>query len=45
VVRIDPGQFASHHQVATAAAEAKKQAKKIPGNSLFIDRRQGTGLA
>lgn len=40
VVKIDPGQFSSHHQVATAAAEAKKQAKKIPGNSLFIDRRQ-----
>ncbi|CAN5384879.1 bifunctional diguanylate cyclase/phosphodiesterase [soil metagenome] len=39
VVRIEPGQFSSHHQVATAAAIAKKQAKKIPGNSLFIDRR------
>ena len=41
VVRIDPGQFGSHHQIATAASEAKKQAKKIPGNSLFIERRQG----
>lgn len=39
VVRVEPGQYSSHHQIATAAAEAKKQAKKIPGNSLFIDRR------
>ncbi len=41
VVRADPGQYLSHHQIATAASEAKKQAKKIPGNSLFIERRQG----
>ncbi|HJV76154.1 MAG TPA: GGDEF domain-containing protein [Noviherbaspirillum sp.] len=41
VVRAEPGLFESHHQIATAAAEAKKQAKKIPGNSLFIERRQG----
>jgi len=34
-----PGQYYSHHQIATAAADAKKQAKKINGNSLFIDRR------
>lgn len=43
VVRIEPGQYASHHQIATAASEAKRQAKKIPGNSLFIERRQGSG--
>lgn len=42
VVRIEPGQYMSHHQIATAASDAKKQAKKIPGNSLFIERRQGT---
>ncbi|WP_233575663.1 GGDEF domain-containing protein [Noviherbaspirillum saxi] len=42
VVRVEPGNFHSHHQIATAAAEAKKQAKKIPGNSLFIERRQGS---
>lgn len=41
VVKVEPGQYSSHHQIATAAAEAKKQAKKIAGNSLFIDRRQG----
>jgi diguanylate cyclase (GGDEF)-like protein len=43
-VRVEPGQFLSHHQIATAASEAKKQAKKIPGNSLFIERRQGSSL-
>ncbi len=42
VVRVDPGQYVSHHQIATAASDAKKQAKKIPGNSLFIERRQGS---
>ena len=40
-LRVEPGRFVSHHQIASAAAEAKRQAKKIPGNSLFIERRQG----
>ncbi len=39
VVKVGPGQYYSHHQIATAAADAKKQSKKINGNSLFIDRR------
>ena len=39
-VRVEPGQYHSHHQIATAATDAKKQAKKIHGNSLFLDRRQ-----
>lgn len=43
VVKVYPGQYGSHHQIAAVASEAKKQAKKIPGNSLFIDRRQGLG--
>lgn len=42
VVKVEPGKFYSHHQIATAAAEAKKQAKKISGNSMFIDRRLGS---
>ena len=29
----------SHHDVAALATEAKKQAKQIHGNSLFVDRR------
>jgi diguanylate cyclase (GGDEF)-like protein len=44
VVRVEPGQYLSHHQIATAASEAKKEAKKIPGNSLFIERRQGCAM-
>ena len=39
VVKVDAGQFASHHQIAAAAADAKKQAKKQSGNSLFVERR------
>lgn len=30
----------AHHQVATLATEAKRQAKKIAGNSLFLERRR-----
>lgn len=40
VVKVEPSQFGTHHQISTAAADAKKQSKKIVGNSLFIDRRQ-----
>ncbi|WP_090320092.1 GGDEF domain-containing protein [Duganella sp. CF517] len=40
VIRVDPRQYYTHHQIATAAAESKRQAKKIHGNSLFLDRRQ-----
>ena len=39
-VRVEPGQFGTTYHVASVASEAKKQAKKIPGNSLFIDRRK-----
>ena len=42
-IRVEPHQYYTHHQIATAAAESKKQAKKIHGNSLFIDRRQQAG--
>lgn len=38
-VVVDPGRFHSHHEVSSAAAIAKKNAKKIPGNSLFVERR------
>ncbi|MGZ3237897.1 MAG: diguanylate cyclase, partial [Burkholderiaceae bacterium] len=44
VVRVEPGHYDSHHQIATAATEAKRQAKKKPGNSLFIERRQEVNL-
>ncbi len=42
VIRAEPGQFYSHHDIAATAAGAKKQAKKVHGNSLFIDRRTVT---
>lgn len=38
-IRVEPHQYYSHHQIATQASDAKKQAKKIHGNSLFVDRR------
>lgn len=44
VVKVAGGQYRSHHEIAGAAAEAKRQAKKIPGNSLFIERRSAGTL-
>lgn len=38
-VQIEPCKQSSHHKISAAAAEAKKQAKGIPGNSLFVERR------
>ena len=36
----DSCHYESHHEIATAAADAKKQAKKQRGSSLFIERRR-----
>jgi diguanylate cyclase (GGDEF)-like protein len=44
-VMVGPDQFHSHHEVSSAAAVAKKQAKKIPGNSLFVERRKEIAAA
>ncbi|MGD9787936.1 MAG: EAL domain-containing protein [Sulfuricellaceae bacterium] len=38
-VHVEPACFHSHREVSAAAAEAKKQAKRTPGNSLFVERR------
>lgn len=38
-VQVEPCKQTSHHKISAAAAEAKKQAKGIPGNSLFVERR------
>jgi len=38
-IQAAPGQFMSHHEVSAAMCEAKKMAKNIPGNSLFIEQR------
>ncbi|MEZ0232854.1 MAG: GGDEF domain-containing protein [Methylophilaceae bacterium] len=39
VVKVEGSTLTSHHEVSSAIASAKKQAKKINGNSLFIERR------
>lgn len=39
-VPADPGCFASHLEVAEAATEAKRQAKRLGGNALFVERRR-----
>lgn len=43
-LRVEPGLFSSHHEVAAAASMAKKQAKRQAGSTLFIERRR-PGLA
>lgn len=38
---IDSVHFHTHHEVAAAVVAAKKEAKKIRGSALFIERRHG----
>ncbi len=38
-IKIEPGQFPSHHEVSAAMTDAKKMAKKIQGNSIFVEQR------
>jgi len=40
VVTVEAMDHTTQHQISTSIAEAKKQAKKMPGNSLFIERRR-----
>lgn len=40
-VKIDAELFKSHHEISAAISTAKKMAKSIKGNSLFLERRQG----
>ena len=42
---VEPSQFQSHHEVSAAVTEAKKQAKKIPGSALFVERRRLSAAA
>jgi EAL domain-containing protein (putative c-di-GMP-specific phosphodiesterase class I)/GGDEF domain-containing protein/predicted transcriptional regulator len=44
-VKVQPEFFKSHHEVAGAMSAAKKQAKNMIGNSLFLDRRKTHGKA
>lgn len=39
-VQVFPGAYESHHEISEAAASAKKNAKKTPGSSIFIERRK-----
>ncbi len=38
-IQVSAKQFMSHHEVSAAMSDAKKMAKKISGNSLFIEQR------
>jgi hypothetical protein len=40
LLRIEPFQHSSHKEIAARASEVKSRAKSMPGNSLFVDRRQ-----
>ena len=44
VVQVEDNQYHNHHEISTAAAVAKKQAKKIAGNCLFVERRQASSM-
>ncbi len=39
VLSVLPGQFQSHHEVSAAATQCKHMAKRMPGCSLFVERR------
>ena len=39
-VVVEPGDYRSHYEVSAAAADAKRQAKRVAGSSLFIERRK-----
>jgi len=41
VVLVRPGRFSSYLEVSAVAAEVKKMAKGLTGNSLYVDQRQG----
>lgn len=42
-VAVEPGSYCSHHEIAFAAAAAKKMAKQQAGSSLFVERRVPAG--
>jgi hypothetical protein len=39
LVRVAPGDYALSSEISSRLVEAKKQAKKSPGSSYFVDRR------
>ena len=36
----EPGDYVSHYEVSSAASEAKRQAKRSTGSSMFVERRR-----
>lgn len=42
--RVEPGTFQSYMEISAVAAETKKMAKKIPGNSLYVDNRHHSAI-
>ncbi|HCA27507.1 MAG TPA: diguanylate cyclase [Betaproteobacteria bacterium] len=44
-VEVAAGAFTSHMEISEIAAESKKMAKRMPGNSLFINQRNYRGGA
>jgi diguanylate cyclase (GGDEF)-like protein len=40
IAMIDPHEYGTHAEVAMVASEAKRQAKKDPGSSYFVERRR-----
>ncbi|MDP2823842.1 MAG: hypothetical protein Q8O52_14345 [Sulfuritalea sp.] len=42
---VQPGAFAAHYDVSATLSDAKREAKRIPGSVLFIERRQYHGSA
>jgi GGDEF domain-containing protein len=44
-VMVRPGTFSSHHDVSAALSDAKREAKRLPGSVLFVERRQYHGTA
>ena len=45
VLRVPPRGFPSHREIAAAAASAKREAKKLSGLNLFVERRDPTPAA
>lgn len=41
VINLDPSLYISYGDISELATQAKRDAKKIMGNSLFVDRRSG----
>lgn len=37
-VAVDPKEFSSHHAISDCATDAKRQAKRLPGSKLYIER-------